>query len=158
MKFAMISIDGNNGLAVCDTMGQTRAIMHDDPNFPGDLDSLVTAGGGALEAAGQLLSEAPVIADGSYKFLPPIQKPEKFICVGLNYSDHAAEGGFDIPEHPTIFTRFVSSLIGHQQPLLVPPESEKFDYEGELVVILGKGGPTYLQGICPRARGGLFNL
>jgi acylpyruvate hydrolase len=70
--------------------------------------------------------------------LPPLANPEKIICVGLNYRDHSAESGFKQPDFPTLFGRFNSSLIGHGAPLLRPPQSEQFDYEGELVAVIGK--------------------
>src|SRR3546814_16632982 len=62
------------------------------------------------------------------------------ICLGLNYADHAAEGGFTPPEFPTLFGRFNSSLIGHGEPIILPKISSQLDYEGELVAILGQGG------------------
>ena len=60
--------------------------------------------------------------------------------LGLNYADHAAEGGFKPPSYPTIFARFASSLVGHGAPLIRPRVSTQFDYEGELVAVVGRGG------------------
>jgi 2-keto-4-pentenoate hydratase/2-oxohepta-3-ene-1,7-dioic acid hydratase in catechol pathway len=68
-----------------------------------------------------------------------IANPSKIICVGLNYADHAKEGGHATPDHPSFFIRVNSSQVAHQQPMLVPKESsERFDYEAELAVIIGK--------------------
>lgn len=72
--------------------------------------------------------------------LPPVPSPEKILCVGLNYLSHIAETGRDRPRHPSIFTRYPSSLVGHGTPLVRPKVSKDFDYEGELAVIIGKAG------------------
>lgn len=74
------------------------------------------------------------------EFLPLIQDPGKIFCVGLNYEDHRRETGRAEVKNPTIFTRFPDSQIGHLQPILMPRESTKLDYEGELAIVIGKGG------------------
>ena len=68
----------------------------------------------------------------------PIPAPGKVVCIGLNYVDHAKEGGNPIPTYPAVFLRANSSLLAHGQPLLLPPCSEQFDYEAELAVVIGK--------------------
>lgn len=72
----------------------------------------------------------------------PITRPGKIICVGVNYPDRNAEykDGQDLPPYPSIFIRFPESFVGHGQPVVRPPESEKLDYEGELVLIIGREG------------------
>ncbi len=72
--------------------------------------------------------------------LAPIANPDKIICIGLNYKSHVAETGRTDAAYPTIFTRFSNTQVGHGQPLIRPKSSEKFDYEGEVVVIIGKKG------------------
>ncbi|MBW6419755.1 fumarylacetoacetate hydrolase family protein [Celeribacter sp. PS-C1] len=72
--------------------------------------------------------------------LPPIPAPEKILCVGLNYMSHIEETGREKPKHPSIFTRYPSSFVGHDTPLVRPKASNDFDYEGELAVIIGKPG------------------
>lgn len=72
--------------------------------------------------------------------LPPVPDADKIICVGLNYLDHIVETGRDKPTHPVIFTRFADSLVADGAPLLAPPESGTFDFEGELAVVIGKQG------------------
>lgn len=69
---------------------------------------------------------------------PVIPNPDKIICVGLNYHDHIQETGREETPNPVLFARFAGSQIGHGQPLVKPRESDKFDYEGELAVIIGK--------------------
>jgi len=72
--------------------------------------------------------------------LPPIIDPQKIVCVGLNYKAHAVDGGFKIPDFPTVFMRTTSTLVAHLCPLQRPRRSTDFDYEGELAVIIGKPG------------------
>jgi 2-keto-4-pentenoate hydratase/2-oxohepta-3-ene-1,7-dioic acid hydratase in catechol pathway len=74
------------------------------------------------------------------KFLPAIPNPEKILCVGINYKSHAAEHGGEAPKLPNIFTRFVNTLIAHEGEMIRPKVSTSFDFEGELAVVIGKGG------------------
>lgn len=72
--------------------------------------------------------------------LPPIPDPNKIICVGLNYEAHRIETGRDKMKYPVLFTRWADTQVAHGQPLVKPLESDKFDFEGELAVVIGKGG------------------
>ena len=76
------------------------------------------------------------------RYLPPIRSPEKIACVGVNYANRNAEykDGSEEPKFPSLFMRTPDSLTGHNQPLVRPPESIQLDYEGEIVLIIGKGG------------------
>lgn len=73
------------------------------------------------------------------QLLPPVPRPERILCVGTNYHAHVAESDRvrDVPDHPMIFTRFPSSLVGHGEPIVRPLASTSFDYEGELAVVIG---------------------
>ena len=73
-------------------------------------------------------------------FLPPIVSPRRIICVGVNYDEHRRETGRPQTSHPTLFTRWPSSLVGHQIPIKRPKVSERFDFEGELAVVIGRAG------------------
>ena len=97
-----------------------------------DLKSFLTSGDSSVD--GEL------IAISDIKFEPVIPNPSKIICVGVNYASHIAEMGREPGEYPLLFTRFANSQVGHNEPMLVPQESAKFDYEGELAVIIGEGG------------------
>lgn len=95
---------------------------------------------GQMDAAAKLVS-----ADADYAFEdvthdPVIPNPDKIICVGLNYHAHIQETGREETPNPVLFARFAGSQIGHNQPLIKPLESDKFDYEGEVAVIIGKEG------------------
>lgn len=72
------------------------------------------------------------------KFKTLIDHPGKIICVGLNYADHAKEGGHAIPEHPSFFLRVNSSQVAHREAMIVPKASSKLDYEAELAVVIGQ--------------------
>ena len=73
-------------------------------------------------------------------FLPVIPDPEKIMCVGLNYVEHKKETGRPDVDNPTIFTRFADSQVAHMQPMIKPDNSDRFDYEAEMSIIIGKGG------------------
>jgi len=76
------------------------------------------------------------------RYLAPISTPEKIACVGVNYANRNAEykDGSEAPKYPSLFMRTADSFTGHDQPLLRPPESHQLDYEGEIVIIIGKEG------------------
>lgn len=131
--------DGNKiGLAASADDANWRGLREGDKTYPGSLDEILRQG--TLAEAGKALLAGDVVDLGKVSILPPISKASKILCVGLNYVDHAAEGGMTVPDYPTVFARFNSSLIGHGAPLVCPKVSEQFDYEGEMVAVIGKGG------------------
>jgi 2-keto-4-pentenoate hydratase/2-oxohepta-3-ene-1,7-dioic acid hydratase in catechol pathway len=100
------------------------------------------------EAIGEARAAAAGAADyalNDVTMLPPITTPEKIICVGINYPDRGAEYKKDGPvrppqQYPNLFCRFPTSLVGDGQPIVRPKVSEQFDYEGEIVLVIGKEG------------------
>ena len=72
------------------------------------------------------------------RFLPLIPAPDKILCVGVNYRPHIEEMGRDVPDYPVVFVRFPGSQVGHGQAVIRPVASEKFDFEGELAIVIGK--------------------
>lgn len=68
----------------------------------------------------------------------PVPRPGKFICIGLNYRDHAIESGMEIPEIPTVFTKYGNAVCGHGEPIVLPSVSQQVDYEAELAFVIGK--------------------
>jgi 2-keto-4-pentenoate hydratase/2-oxohepta-3-ene-1,7-dioic acid hydratase in catechol pathway len=74
------------------------------------------------------------------KLLAPIPRPPKLICIGLNYRDHAAEAGMEIPKVPTIFNKFTNVVIGPGDPIVLPTASQRPDYEAEFAFVIGAGG------------------
>ncbi|PQO23188.1 2-hydroxyhepta-2,4-diene-1,7-dioate isomerase [Rhodobacteraceae bacterium WD3A24] len=100
-------------------------------------------GAGRLaELAKAGLGMAPDIDPGEITFDLPVPDPEKIICVGVNYPDRNAEykDGQDAPPNPSLFVRFPRSFVGHDVPLVRPTVSEKLDYEGEVVIVIGRAG------------------
>ena len=87
-----------------------------------------------------LLATTGTLAPADVTLLPTLPNPTKILCVGLNYATHVAETGREQKEYPAIFHRWADTLVAEGAPLVCPPESIRFDYEGELAVIIGKGG------------------
>ncbi len=134
MRLARVTKDGKIGLAARNGDAVTIAYGED----VADLDAHIAAGtlaqAGAQAAAGEAVDEADLV------FLPPVVRPSKIVCLGLNYRDHAEESGLGIPDFPVLFARFPSSLIGHGAPIVLPKVSSQLDWEAELAVVLSKGG------------------
>ncbi|MGE4431986.1 MAG: fumarylacetoacetate hydrolase family protein [Sphingobium sp.] len=80
------------------------------------------------------------VALSSVKLAPPLDPRAKILCVGMNYRDHVSEIKQDVAENPTFFQRYADSLVADGEPILRPGLSETFDYEGEIAIIIGKGG------------------
>lgn len=104
-----------------------------------DLKGLIAADalGEAAQAAQAGKGDYPL---SEVTLLPVIPNPEQIFCVGLNYAEHVKETNREATEQPVIFMRLPASQVGHGQPMLLPPESRQFDYEGEIAVIIGRGG------------------
>jgi len=112
-----------------------------DANLPTDLVALLEAGDAGMASAKEAVDTAPdsaKLAAQGLAFAPLIPRPPKLICIGRNYAAHAAEGGADTPTYPEIFYRGATSLIGHHCPIIKPTCSDKLDYEGEIVAVVGK--------------------
>lgn len=82
-------------------------------------------------------NNCPVIGD-DVRVGPPLSRPSKIVCVGLNYAKHAAESGMDIPEEPVLFFKASSAIVGPFDPIVIPKGSEKTDWEVELAVVIGQ--------------------
>ncbi|HOX13281.1 MAG TPA: fumarylacetoacetate hydrolase family protein [Spirochaetia bacterium] len=136
MKIAMYTRNGVRGIAVLSAEGP-RGLEEGGPGWPGDLDTLIS-GGADLRDVGARLSSAPLLDAGTISYLPPLVRPSKILCIGLNYRDHSSETGLKLPDYPAVFARFPSCLVGHGQPLVKPAVSDQFDYEGELVAVIGR--------------------
>lgn len=110
--------------------------------FPNDLLGIVNEWGwrekADLAVGHTLESETALYDRADLTQRAPIVDPQKVICVGLNYRDHAEEGGFDAPEEPVLFSKFPQSLIGPDEPIEWDPDfASEVDYEAELVVVMG---------------------
>ncbi len=122
--------------------------------FPSDLLALLQAGPAAQATAREALSfvaslppdvlealsgqSAILYREDQVRRRAPIPRPGKIICVGLNYRDHAEESGLPVPKEPVLFCKYGNTVIGPEDPIILPPDSEEVDYEAELVFVIGK--------------------
>ena len=112
-----------------------------EPRLPSDLGRWLAENDGALAPLGEIAKRAPSSARlplASLTFALPVARPGKIICLGLNYLEHAKEGGHQKPEYPSIFMRCQTSLTPHIAPIIRPFVSETLDYEAELLVVIGR--------------------
>ena len=143
MKFTTYLRDGAPRLALVD--GQDLIDLNDaQPQVPTDLRAALKAGVD-LQAAGRaaLQGKAARRPLASVKLAPLVPEPGKIICLGLNYYDHAKEGGREKPDYPWFFFRAASSLVAHGEAGWLPTVSMKFDYEAELAVVIGRTVPRH---------------
>ena len=104
-----------------------------------DLKSLIAADL-VDEAAKAATAATETLALADVALLPVIPNPGKIVCVGLNYGDHVRETGREITEKPTLFLRVAESQVAHGENIVLPPESSRLDYEGEIAIVIGTGG------------------
>jgi len=110
-----------------------------DPLIPNRLQEIIQSQESLNRAAAAIQNSNAIKGKiDSITFKPPIEKPGKIVCMGLNYADHAKEGGNARPEYPSFFMRGPSSLTAHLSPILRPRVSDKLDYEAELAFVVGK--------------------
>lgn len=139
MRFVSFERDGEARVGVRDG-GDIVDLSVAAPSLPQSLLGLLQAGGEALATAAAAAPGAggdARLAVDEATYLPLIPRPPKIICIGRNYAAHAKEGGAETPTYPEIFYRGATSLIAHNQPIVRPACSDKLDYEGELVAIIG---------------------
>jgi 2-keto-4-pentenoate hydratase/2-oxohepta-3-ene-1,7-dioic acid hydratase in catechol pathway len=138
MRIVNFEEAGVPGIAADDGSGW-YGLTERESCFPGTLPELIAQGADLLRTGRELLSMHAIDLN-SVRVLPPVPKPPKIICVGLNYDDHLEESGLKKPVYPEIFARFATSLIAHREPIRRPPESSALDYEAELAVVIGRKG------------------
>ena len=127
------------GLLRAKDSGEFIDLSATDASLPNTLLDIISSAHAMPHIAALANNPAAVIKPiQGVKFIPLVDRPGKIICLGLNYADHAAEGGHSRPEYPAFFMRGPSSLAAHQQPLIRPKVSDKFDYEAELAFVVGK--------------------
>jgi len=106
--------------------------------LPADMTALLAMPGGLAAAkAADKASATAMRPLAGVRYLPVVPRPPKIICLGLNYADHATEGGHAKPDYPSFFMRGAASQVAHLQPIIRPKASTKLDYEAELAVIIG---------------------
>jgi 2-keto-4-pentenoate hydratase/2-oxohepta-3-ene-1,7-dioic acid hydratase in catechol pathway len=138
MRIVHFEIGGILGIAADDGSGW-HGLTERENGFPGTLPELIAQGADLLRTGRDLLLMHAIDLN-AVRILPPVPKPPKILCVGLNYDDHLEESGLQKPVYPEIFARFATSLIAHGEPIRMPHESAMLDYEAELAVVIGQGG------------------
>ena len=117
------------------------SLANAQPDLPRTLRGLLELGPAGLKAAGQAVAgKDSDFTIHDVVLIPLIPEPPAIWCVGLNYVSHREETGSPVTEQPTLFLRIAASQVGHLQPMIRPKVSDKFDYEGELAIIIGTSG------------------
>ncbi len=113
-----------------------------DPGLPTSVRLLLAASPAVRKAAADAARSDRAVryAAHAVKLLPPVPDPGKILCIGLNYRDHAIEGGQPIPAEPVLFAKFPNTLVASGDPIKIPKVAQKVDYEAELVVVVGRAG------------------
>jgi len=120
--------------------GQCIDLNAADSTLPACPKQLLARGSETLARAAEAVAAGEGVPMEDLELLPPIPNPEKLICVGLNYADHAKEGGREPPNEPVLFNKFPTALGGEGTPIVLPQLSREVDFEAELVVVIGPGG------------------
>ena len=146
MKLATYYRDGQTRLGLVD--GDSLIDLHTlCPEIPGDLRAALVQGCD-FQAASRAAAAAPACSRmplSQVRLAPLVPQPGKMICLGLNYFDHAKEGGREKPEYPWFFLRCSSSLLGQGDAVTLPRVSDRLDYEAELAVVIGSRVPRHVR-------------
>jgi acylpyruvate hydrolase len=142
MKIVGFTIDGAPRLGIVEG-NEVVDLQAVDPTLPADLAAVLARHDGDLKPLAAVASRAPASARrplAGIDFALPVARPGKIVCLGLNYLDHVKEGpnANNIPKFPTLFMRGLNSFVPHQHPLMRPRASETFDYEAEMVAVIGR--------------------
>jgi 2-keto-4-pentenoate hydratase/2-oxohepta-3-ene-1,7-dioic acid hydratase in catechol pathway len=136
MKLLSFAADGKEWFGA--VSGDGIVTLNDKIGQPSLRAALAAGATGAMQQAAKDATPDRKLA--GVKFLPVIPNPNKILCAGVNYRAHAAEVGRELPKQPSMFVRFTDTLIGHDGEMIRPNVSDHFDFEGELTLIIGKGG------------------
>jgi 2-keto-4-pentenoate hydratase/2-oxohepta-3-ene-1,7-dioic acid hydratase in catechol pathway len=154
----IVDLQSAFALSVLTTVGFTSdALERAERLLPCDAARFLNCGSGCYDAARSGLDFAARLSDGmgtrgifyeerEITRLAPVARPTKIICLGLNYRDHAIESGAKIPTEPVVFSKYPTAVIGPNAPIKLPPDSQKVDFEAELVFVIGRGGRNIPEG------------
>ncbi len=135
MKLVRTGAPGEEKLGVLDTEGRILDLSAVVPDWSGE-----TLAPDILQRVRAALPAAPVMkSPGSgQRFGPPVSRPGKVVCIGVNYADHAAESDLDLPTEPVVFMKAANAVVGPHDTVLIPRGSSKTDWEVELAVVVGE--------------------
>ena len=138
----LVTFQGQSGPAIGVRLGdKVIDLSKAAPDLPIDMIGLLEGGESSLakaKAAANNAADDAKVDMSSVKLLVPIARPGKIVCIGRNYTAHAAEGGAETPTYPEVFYRGSTTLIAQGEPIIRPKCSDKLDFEAELVVVIGK--------------------
>jgi 5-carboxymethyl-2-hydroxymuconate isomerase len=139
MKLASFKVRGRDSFGAVVGEGVVDLKTRLAPKYSSMLDLLRGNGlDAARAAASSVRADFPL---SEVEFLPPITHPEKILCIGINYANRNVDyGDQDVPQYPSMFFRTPGSLVAHDKPIVRPRESEQLDYEGEIALVIGRGG------------------
>jgi acylpyruvate hydrolase len=152
LKDRIVDLQSAFALSVLTTVGfSADAMERAERLLPCDVSRFLACESGCFDAARSALDYAARVTDGmatrglfyeerEITRLAPVTRPPKIICLGLNYRDHAIESGAPIPKEPVVFSKYATAVIGPGAPIRLPLDSQKVDFEAELVFVIGKGG------------------
>lgn len=141
MKLVTFSQNGGARLGALKDEQNIVDLNKADARLPADMLAFLEAGDSALQMAKAAIASAKeTIPLASVKLLAPIPKPGKILCIGLNYSDHAAESGQPLPDFPIVFAKYANTVIAPGEAIILPHVTDQVDYEAELGFVIGKRG------------------
>ena len=132
MKLFRYGPKGREKPGIIDSSGKMRSLA----GVVGDIDAAALASG--FDAVKRIDASSLPLLDADVRIAPPVAAIGKFICIGLNYRDHALEAGMPIPQEPIIFMKATSAVVGPNDDVYLPPQSKKSDWEVELGVVIGR--------------------
>ena len=135
MKLLRYGPQGQEKPGLLDAQGRLRDLSGQLADLAGE-----ALGAESLARLRQLDPSCLPLVDGTPRLGPCVGRVGKFICIGLNYADHAAESGLDVPKEPVVFNKWTSAICGPNDAIEIPRGSTKTDWEVELGVVIGKGG------------------
>ncbi len=135
MKLLRFGPQGQEKPGLLDAQGRLRDLSGQVADLAGE-----ALGAESLARLRQLDPNSLPLVDGTPRLGPCVGRVGKFICIGLNYADHAAESGLDVPKEPVVFNKWTSAICGPNDAVQIPRDSTKTDWEVELGVVIGKAG------------------
>jgi 2-keto-4-pentenoate hydratase/2-oxohepta-3-ene-1,7-dioic acid hydratase in catechol pathway len=137
MKLLTFRYQGGVGYGVVKDDGVVDISRWSTLRYPTLLE-FIASGRAETLASKAIATSSPEFGLDEIDYLPPIPRPSKILCAGINRTVHFPEAGSNVPETPLVFARFLESIVGHEQPILRPLESSTFECEGKLCVVIGK--------------------
>ena len=141
MKLVTFSAHGQQRMGVLRADDTIADVCRADSGLPEDILDFLAAGEPTRQQAARVVAgigDAHVLDQQTARLGPPIPRPGKILCIGINYKDHIEETNSETPEHPVVFSKYANAIIGPQDPIQLPAVSRMVDYEAEFAVVMGR--------------------